>query len=157
MLEGVGELAGLAEDEAAGGPDVLVGEVETSGEVGAGGTEHEFIRLESHREEFELPGLAARELEEGVGLDGLASRIDAGCVGLELIGPGLCEGAWVEGEELLGQDAEGAVTDALFEEHTVALLGGQDAPLDQEFADPQSHVLVPPIRGITRGHHKDRI
>lgn len=80
---------------------------------------------------MKLPGLAAIEAAQAVGIDFLLAEIDDAGQTDVLLDPGILDGLGVHAVETLGQIAEGAADVFLDRQDVVDLFGAQDALFNQ--------------------------
>lgn len=134
FFQGFAEVERLGEDELAGVAQSPADEAEGTDEGFLGGAGEHVAALETEGEDAELPCLAAVDQVEGPGLDLVFARVDVGGEEGVLLGPGAFDGVGADAEEFFGDGTEGPAAEALGFEDLVALLGGEDAGLDQKFA-----------------------
>lgn len=134
LLQGFAQLDGLGEDELATVPESPAHEAQGTDEGFLRGAGEHVVALEAQGKDAELPRLAAGEQVEGARLDLIGARVDVGGEHGVLLGPGPFDGVGADAEELFGDGAEWAAAEALGLEDLVALVGGEDAGLDQKLA-----------------------
>jgi hypothetical protein len=140
----IAQLVALGDEKIDGLVELAAGEIDGPDEILRAGGHVQVCALAVEWEEMELPGLAAIQEAEAIGVDALLVEIDDARHADVLLNPRILDGFGLDAEQTLGEVAEGAMGHFLDLEDVIDLCFGQHALLDEQLSDLNAWQRNPP-------------
>ncbi len=136
LHEELAELIALGDEHEDGFVDAAAGEIDGANQsAGVGGDVEVLLLVVRDRQDVKLPGLTAIEYAEALLVEVELFEVGDARLGDVLLDPGVFDELGIDAVEALGEVAEGAVGDLLNVEDVPDLAAGENALLDEQFAD----------------------